>query len=90
MPNRWTTSTRRKSANEQNAMRHTQALAECQHGRHRLSNTFRPSEQICLVCGVVFYCPACLRQSHLDPVPNGRAFALECAMHQSTMMEVQA
>jgi hypothetical protein len=88
MSKRWATSTKRASAKEQNATRHTQTLAECQHGRHRLSKTFRPGEEMCLTCGVVFSCPGCLNASKLDPVPNGRAYALECATHRT--MEVQA
>ncbi len=85
MPRRWTIKKRKPSAREQSATRHAQALADCQHGKHTLTNTFRPGEQVCLSCGAVFYCPGCLQKSNLAPLPNGRALA--CPTHRH--MEVQ-
>jgi hypothetical protein len=61
-------------ASGQGATRRTQANAHCQQGRHTMSDTFRPGERVCLICGIVLYCPACLQHSNLSPITNGRAY----------------
>ncbi len=88
MSKRWTIKKRKPSAREQSATRHTQALADCQHGKHTLTNTFRPGEQVCLTCNVVFYCPGCLQQSNLAPLSRARVFALACPAHRKTEVQV--
>ncbi len=77
-------STRKKkpSAAEQNATHRTQALADCKQGKHTLHNTFRSGEQVCIVCGVVFYCTACLKQATLLPHPTN-AYAFPCTEHRT-------
>lgn len=90
MSGRWHLHIRAKkpTAKEQSTARRTQALANCQSGKHTLSKTFRPGEQVCTICAVVFYCPGCLKKHNL-PLPISRhAYALECSTHQG--VEVQA
>ena len=56
--------------------------ARCQQGRHTLSNTIRPAEQVCRRCGLVLYCPTCLTRAHLPLSSAERAYPLPCAAHQ--------
>lgn len=76
--------TRKKkpSAAEQKAARHTQALTDCKQGKHTLRNTFRPREQVCIVCGVVFYCATCLKQATFLPHPIN-AYVFPCTEHRT-------
>lgn len=82
------TRTKKPTAQEQTALRRTQALVNCQHGKHTLSPTFRPGERICTIGGVVFYCPACLEHAHLTPSTNKQTFVFACSLHRDA--EVQA
>lgn len=59
----------------------------CERGHHRLTATFRPGEQVCLVCNVVFYCPVCLKVHQLQRAPGSRVYAIECALHQGQPQE---
>jgi len=71
---------------EQRQAQRAEQLAHCRHGEHRLTPTFRAGEQTCTTCGVVFYCPDCLKAYQLpDPLAE-RAFPLACALHRT--MEV--
>ncbi len=85
---RWTTTTRKRpTAAEQRAAAREKALEQCAKGHHTHTPTFRPGETVCLICGIVFYCPACLHESHLQP-PLTHAYAFPCPTHQKA--EVQA
>lgn len=81
--------TRRLTAAERQARAQEQALEDCKHGRHTLKNTFRPQEQVCLICGLVLYCPECLKKYHLPRVASEHARPLLCSEHQKPA-EVQA
>ena len=52
----------------------------CRRGHHTWTHTFRPSEELCLLCGLVTYCPVCFDEQHLMPARRGRPF--ECEQHQ--------
>jgi hypothetical protein len=80
---------KRLTAAERKARAQVQALEDCKHGRHTLKNTFRPQEQVCLVCSLVLYCPECLKQYNLPCVASERARPLLCAQHRQPK-EVQA
>ena len=82
MGKRWATAKKQPTVKEQSATRRTQALANCRFGKHTMSNTFRPGEQVCLSCGIVFYCPGCLKQNDLSPLTNERAYPLDCSTHR--------
>ncbi len=82
-------SSKRLTAAERKARAQEQALEDCKHGRHTLKNTFRPQEQVCLVCGLVLYCPECLQESQLPRVQSQRARPLICPKHRQPT-EVQA
>ena len=73
---------KRFSAAERKARQREQALEACQHGRHTLTATFRPGEQMCTVCGLISYCPDCLRECNLPIVVGRRVFPCECPRHR--------
>jgi hypothetical protein len=88
---------KRLTAAERKARAQEQALDDCKHGRHTLKNTFRPQEQVCLICGLVLYCPDCLKEYQLPRVQSERARPLVCPRHRMLKeaqdrkpMEVQA
>jgi hypothetical protein len=60
-----------------------QALAHCEKGDHQTMPTFRPSEKVCLICGLVLYCPTCLLENNLPVAQAKRVYALTCPTHQS-------
>ncbi len=64
-----------------------QALEQCAKGHHSSTPTFRPGETVCLVCGLVLYCPDCLNESHLQP-PFVHAFPKVCPTHQKAQVQV--
>jgi hypothetical protein len=70
------------TAAERRAAAQAQALHHCQQGRHRLTRTFRPGEQVCLTCSVVIYCPGCLQDNELSLPQVQHAYPLECSVHQ--------
>jgi hypothetical protein len=86
MGKRWTTPKKQPTVKELSTARRTQALANCQFGKHNLSNTFRPGEQVCLTCGIVFYCAACLHAAHLSPLTKN-AYPLDCSTHRHVEMQ---
>jgi hypothetical protein len=73
-------------AAERRRQAEARARLQCSRGHHSMTNTFRPNEQVCLVCGLVTYCPACLDRAHLLRPQNEHAYPMECAEHK----EVQA
>lgn len=68
-------------AAERRQQDHARALAECTRGYHAMTNTFRTSERVCTVCGLVTYCPTCLDAAHLPRSQAARAYAVECMQH---------
>jgi hypothetical protein len=87
---RWNSHPRKKkpTAQEQRAQQRAAQLEQCKRGEHRLTDTMRPGERLCLACGLVLYCPDCLQAANLAPLTNGRVFPLECSQHRKA--EVQA
>lgn len=83
---RWTTPRKRPTAAEQRAAAREQALEQCAKGHHSSTPTFRPGETVCLVCGLVLYCPDCLNESHLQP-PFVHAFPKVCPTHQKAQVQ---
>jgi hypothetical protein len=73
---------------QQRAIRRTLTLANCQHGNHLFTPTFRAGEQVCTSCDIVQYCPECLQVYHLPASRAQRAYPRPCALH--TNAEVQA
>ncbi len=75
--------TRKKplTAAERRAAARAQALLDCQRGRHSATPTFRAGETVCLVCGLVVYCPVCLDENHLV-YPSAHAHQLTCSTHR--------
>ena len=71
------------TATERRAVECARAFAACQQGRHSSTPTFRPGETVCLVCGIVVYCPLCLDVSHLPYPTAARAYPLTCLTHQA-------
>lgn len=69
-------------AAERSKMNHTRALARCDRGEHMISNTFRPGEQVCTICGLVIYCPICLDNAHLSYPQARQVYPLVCTIHQ--------
>jgi len=69
------------AAAERRAAERKQALLDCQQGRHSATPTFRPGETMCLICGLVVYCPVCLDVHHLF-YPTAHAHPLTCVTHQ--------
>ncbi len=78
---------KRPTAAQQRATARENALEQCRHGQHTTTPTFRPGETVCTTCGRVVYCPACLSESHLQPLLV-HAYPLLCTSHQE--VEVQA
>ncbi len=78
---RWTTTRKRLTAAEQRATAREKALEQCAKGRHTDTPTFRPGETVCLTCGMVVYCPACLQENHLQ-APRVHAYPMLCPTHQ--------
>lgn len=79
---------RLRQTHEPSATRRTAEHSACQRGEHTMTATFRPGETLCLVCGLVLYCPACLTEQHLPAPTNRRAFVTLCAVHQHQKTEV--
>jgi hypothetical protein len=77
-----TTSSRALTAREQQARAQAQAHTRCQRGEHQTMPTFRPGERVCLICGVVFYCSACLSEHHLQVAQAAHVYHLACSKHQ--------
>jgi hypothetical protein len=75
------------AAAEKRAIAREKALEHCQQGYHSFTATFRPSESVCLICGLVKYCPQCLEEANLHE-PYHHAFPRTCATHQKA--EVRA
>lgn len=84
---KWTAMPPRLTAAERRAVAHAKALDQCRQGQHSSTPTFRPSETVCLICGMVVYCPYCLKDSHLLS-PQVHAYPMVCPAHQNA--EVQA
>ena len=63
----------------------TTTMTVCRQGKHALTATMRPGEQVCLHCGLVLFCPACLHQSNL--LPFAAAEEAWCAEHQHCTQE---
>ncbi len=84
---RWATTRKRPTAAEQQAAAREKALEQCRIGHHTATPTFRPSETVCLICGMVVYCPDCLYDNHLQ-VPQVHAYPVLCSTHKKA--EVQA
>ena len=82
---------RRKAltAEERRAVERARAFVDCKQGRHHTTPTFRPGETVCLVCGMVVYCPPCLDAYHLPSPTAERAFPLPCLAHQATNVQKQ-
>lgn len=59
-----------------------QALAQCGKGEHQTMPTFRCGEKVCLICGVVLYCPTCLQENSLSVAPGERVYAFPCPIHR--------
>ncbi len=76
------------SAAEKRQANKAQADRNCQQGRHTLTNTFRPGERTCMNCSIIFYCPDCLKRSHVEPLVRARVYPIACAIH--AQMEAQA
>jgi hypothetical protein len=66
----------------QSATAYTSALTNCKQGYHTLTPTFRPGEKLCLICGVVYSCPFCVREHNLPPVTSQLVFVLLCDKHK--------
>ncbi|HYU71569.1 MAG TPA: hypothetical protein VEL31_02720 [Ktedonobacteraceae bacterium] len=76
------------TARQRQATRRTYNLANCQRGKHLLIPTFRPGEQVCTSCGVVLYCPECLRVHQLPVSSAHRAYPLACSTHVHAEVQV--
>jgi hypothetical protein len=76
---RWTK--QQPSAAEKRQATKAQADRNCQHGKHTLTNTFRPGERTCMNCSILFYCPECLKSSNLKPLVHARVYPVACAIH---------
>jgi len=83
---RWDTTKPKYTAADRKAQAHVAALKRCSQGQHHMSATFRPGEQVCLTCGIVIYCPGCLREQNLQPLQQGKAYALECSVHEGVQV----
>ncbi len=84
---RWaTTSKKQPTAAEHKAAERKQALLNCQQGNHSSIPTFRPGETVCLICGLVVYCPVCLDMNHLS-YPTAHAHPLTCSTHQHVRVQ---
>lgn len=71
----------KKPTVEQQRQQHKAALLQaCKEGRHSKTPTFRPSETVCLGCGVIFYCPGCFKQHELTPAKH--THVLWCFTHR--------
>lgn len=66
---------------ERRAAARNRARLDCQRGRHSATPTFRAGETVCLVCGLVVYCPVCLDENHLV-YPSAHAHPLTCSTHR--------
>ena len=84
---KWTTTCTRPTAAEQRATAKAKALEQCKQGNHTTTPTFRPSETVCLVCGMVVYCPTCLNENHLQP-PQVHAYPIVCHTHKNAEVQV--
>ncbi len=84
---RWTMTSKRPTASERRAAAREQALEECRKGYHTSTPTFRPSETVCITCGMVNYCLDCLHENKLQ-LPLVHAFSVACPTHKKA--EVQA
>lgn len=69
-------------AAERRRVARARALEECRYGRHSMTPTFRTSEQVCIVCGLVTYCPDCLDAAHLLHPQREHAYPVECMQHR--------
>ncbi len=77
---RWTTH-KRPTAIEQRATAREKALDQCGKGQHTSTPTFRPGETVCTICGMVLYCPDCLKQYQLQ-LPLVHAYPVLCLSHK--------
>jgi len=84
---RWATTRKKQpTAAERRAAAYEQALLNCQQGMHTDTPTFRPGETVCIICGLVVYCPVCLDVHHLS-YPTAHAHPLICLAHQQTKVQ---
>jgi len=84
---KWTTTRKRPTAAEQRATAKAKAQEQCKKGNHTTTATFRPSETVCFVCGMVVYCPNCLNDSHLQPVLV-HSYPIICHTHKNAEVQV--
>ncbi len=84
---KWTTTRKRPTAAEQRATAKAKAQEQCKKGNHTTTATFRPSETVCLVCGMVVYCPNCLNDNRLQ-VPQVHAYPIVCQTHKNAEVQV--
>ncbi len=70
------------TAEQRRAAAREQALLRCGQGEHQTMPTFRAGEHVCLICGLVLYCPSCLAIHHLPLAQARRLYALPCPAHQ--------
>jgi len=85
MTTRW--KKKQPTAAQKRAVLRERELANCQQGNHNFTKTFKPSESVCLTCGLVVYCALCLEENKL-PVPYNHAFLRFCPTHMKA--EVKA
>ncbi len=83
---RWIQAKRRPTAEEQRAAKHAKALADCQQGKHHLTATFRPGEQLCTVCRMMLYCATCLKENNLAIAQGVRAYPFDCPQHRKVVV----
>ncbi len=83
---RWTK--KRPTAEQQRATARERAFQQCKRGKHSLTNTFRPGEQVCTSCGLVVYCAACLNEHKLQVAPNRHTFPLLCKTRRNAEVQV--
>ena len=63
------------------AEQQARAREQCRSGHHRMHTTLTPGEQVCLVCGLLTFCPLC-EPRYLQLKPTSRAHVLACATHR--------
>ncbi len=78
---KWTTTRKRPTAAEQRTLAREKALEQCSKGYHTHTPSFRPSELVCTICGMVVYCPDCL--NHCQLLPLVHAYPVTCSHHRS-------